>query len=182
MGKWIVYIAMSLDGYIAGKKWKMDRLNDFPNPNALEYGYPDLIEGIDTILMWKNTYVEILKLKEERPYKDCATYVMSRDPDLEIKTPNTQILNGLSPETVIKLHAKSKKNIWILWWWQVVSQCLEIGAVDEMVVSVLPVLLWKWIPLFTNMNKIMWLDLVKTESFDTGIVMLHYKKKEEVEE
>jgi hypothetical protein len=39
---------------------------------------------------------------------------MSRDPDLEIKTPNTHSINGLSPETVVKLHAKTQKNIWIL--------------------------------------------------------------------
>lgn len=182
MGKWIVYVAMSLDGFIAGRKGSMDWLNDFPNPDNLDYGYTDFIDTIDTILLGKNTYLQILKKNDERPYKDCTTYVMSRDPDLEITTENTHSINGLSPETVIKFHTKSKKNIWILWWGVVISQCLEIGAVDEMVISVLPLMLWKWTPLFTNMNKQMSLTLEKTESHNNWIVMLHYKKKEEVEE
>jgi dihydrofolate reductase len=89
-------------------------LNEVQNVNKLEYGYDSFIDSIDTILLGKNTYIEILKSHKEWPYKDCTTYVMSRDPDLEIKTPDTYGLNGLSPETVEKLHAKSQKNIWIL--------------------------------------------------------------------
>lgn len=182
MGKWIVYVTASLDGYIARRKGWLNRLKEVQECNELDYSYDGFIDSIDTILLGKNTYTQILKSHTEWPYKDFTTYVMSRDPDLEITTPNTHGINGLSPETVEKLHVKSKKNIWILWWWVVISQCLDLGVVDEMVISMVPILLWKWTPLFTGMNKEIWLTLVKTELLDSGTIMLHYKKQEAVVE
>lgn len=177
-----MYIATSLDGYIASEKGSVDRLNDFPNPDNLDYGYADFISGIDTIIMGKNSYVQILGMDTEWPYDDCTTYVMTRDPDLEIKSPDTHMMNGLSPETITKLHAKSQKNTWILWWWIVIAQCLDLGAIDEMIISLVPIILWKWIPLFPNKPKEIWFSLVNTEAHDTGIVTLHYKKLEEIVE
>ena len=176
MGKGILYIAMTLDGYIAREDGWLDWLNDIPNPDNLDYGYTDFISGIDTIIMGRVTYMEILGFDVKWPYQSCTTYVMSRDPDVEIKTPNTHSINGLSPETISKLHAKSEKNIWILWWWSIVSQCLDLDVIDEMILTIVPVVLWKWIKLFPNIPKETSFSLVKTESFDTGIVALHYKK------
>ena len=110
----IVYIASTLDGYIARKNGSIDRLTDFPNPDKLDYGYTDFIKNVDTIIMGNNTYTEILKFDGDWPYKDHSTYVVTRDPDLELSTPNTQMLTGLPPEKIKKLCDKAEKNVWIM--------------------------------------------------------------------
>jgi dihydrofolate reductase len=60
----------------------------------------------------------------------------------------------------------------------VISQCLDLGVVDEMIITLVPTFLWRWIPLCINNNKEFSLTLVKTEPYDTGVVKLHYKKQE----
>jgi len=55
-----VYIATSLDGYIAKPNGTLDWLNNIPNPDKSDYGYSDFIKHIDAIVMGKNTYQKVL--------------------------------------------------------------------------------------------------------------------------
>lgn len=66
-----LYVASSLDGFIARKNGELDWLMEHPNPNQLDYGYAEFLNGIDTVLMGRKTYEEILAFDVEWPYADC---------------------------------------------------------------------------------------------------------------
>ena len=56
----IVYIAQSLDGYIADKDGGIDWLSDIPNPEDNDFGFADFINKIDAIVMGRNTFQKVV--------------------------------------------------------------------------------------------------------------------------
>ena len=69
MKKNIVFIAKSLDGYIAGKNGELDWLHAIPNPENNDMGYTALMEEIDAIVMGRTTFETVLGFGIEWPYK-----------------------------------------------------------------------------------------------------------------
>ena len=55
-----VYIAQSLDGYIAGPDGDLDWLNNIPNPENDDFGFAYFLNQIDAIVMGRNTYEKVL--------------------------------------------------------------------------------------------------------------------------
>lgn len=88
MKKTKLFIATSIDGYIARKDGTLDWLDAIPNPDQLDYGYYAFYETVDTILMGRKTYEEVLGFGVDWPYPDCKTYVVSSNP-VDLKTENT---------------------------------------------------------------------------------------------
>ena len=173
-----LYIASSLDGYIARENGSLDWLTDLPNPEQSDYGYTALLSSIDTVVMGRNTYQEILGFGVEWPYSDCQTYVVSRADDLEIKTEKTEQVQDLNTEFFKTLKKESKKDVWLVGGGQLVSEFLRHRAIDEIMLCVIPVVLGNGIPLFPKGTPETQLDLIKTEAFSSGAVMLTYHKKE----
>jgi dihydrofolate reductase len=69
MKKNIVFIAKSLDGYIAGKNGELDWLNSTPNPDNSDMGFVDLMGEIDAVVMGRTTYETVIGFNVEWPYK-----------------------------------------------------------------------------------------------------------------
>ena len=67
-GKNTVYIATSLDGYIADRDGKLDWLESIPNPDGNDFGYSDFMENIDALVMGRNTYEVVLGFDIPWPY------------------------------------------------------------------------------------------------------------------
>lgn len=64
----IVYIATSLDGYIAGPNNDMDWLHQVPNPDGSDFGFADFMANIDALVMGRNTFEMVLSFGVEWPY------------------------------------------------------------------------------------------------------------------
>jgi dihydrofolate reductase len=62
MRKVVLYIAMSMNGFIARRDGKLDWLTSIRNPSEGDYGYMDLLQNIDTIIMGRKTYEELIKM------------------------------------------------------------------------------------------------------------------------
>lgn len=77
MGKIKVYIAASLDGYIARPDGDLDWLTEFPNPTKEDYGYNEMLTSVDTVIMGGRTYHELSCMDILWPYKDKKTFVVS---------------------------------------------------------------------------------------------------------
>jgi dihydrofolate reductase len=75
--KVILYIATSLDGFIAKKDGGLDWLETFPHPEKEDYGYVDLLNRIDVTLMGKNTFDFVAKYDGPFPYPNSTNYVFS---------------------------------------------------------------------------------------------------------
>ena len=172
-----LFIATTIDGYIAREDGSLDWLNDLPNPDRLDYGYLDFLESIDVLIMGRKTYEEILNFGIDWPYADRTSFIVSSDEDYMIKTPNTSLVHLINEDFISALRSDSKKNVWIVGGGQLIQEFLQYDAIDEMTLSIIPVILGKGIGLFQENEKELKFELIKSESFTTGVVNIEYKKK-----
>ena len=77
MKKVKLYIAASIDSYIARPDGDLEWLTGFPNPSKTDYGYKDFFASVDAVIMGNRTYQDILLMDVLWPYKDKETYVVS---------------------------------------------------------------------------------------------------------
>ena len=171
-----LFIAQTIDGFIAREDGSLDWLLGLPNPNQIDHGYNELINGVDMIIMGRKTYEELLALVEEWPYPNYKTYVVTGDQEYRVTTEQTFLLHQIDRETIEKLKSESTKNIWLVGGGMLITQFLNLDAIDEMTLSVIPVILGKGIRLFPNVPKETTFTLIKSESFETGVVNLVYRK------
>jgi dihydrofolate reductase len=172
-----LYIACSLDGYIARPNGELDWLNALPNPNSIDYGYNAFIEGIDTIIMGRSTYEEILGFRVEWPYGNCKTYIVTSNVSYTTITENTFVLNEINELQIGKLRSESQKDLWIVGGGQLITAFLNLNAIDEMQICIIPTIIGEGIQLFPKKPKETTFNLIKSESFATGTVMLTYRKR-----
>lgn len=64
-----VFIATSLDGYIADKAGNIDWLNSTPNPDQIDMGYSSFMENIDALVMGRTTFETVCSLDMDWPYQ-----------------------------------------------------------------------------------------------------------------
>ncbi|MEO1050756.1 MAG: dihydrofolate reductase family protein [Bacteroidota bacterium] len=173
-----VYIASSIDGYIARKDGALDWLDALPNPNQIDHGYADFYATIDTVIMGKSTYEEILGFDVAWPYANCLTYVLTSDDNYTLKTENTSRLASVSKSTINKIVVESKKNIWIVGGGQTIAEFLKYDSIDEMIICQIPTILGNGIRLFPEGVKETVFEMVRTEPFETGAVSVTYRRKQ----
>ena len=165
MTKILVYIATSLDGFVAREDGNIDWL-----PQDSESSYDVFYKSIDTVIMGKTTYDQVLTFGEY-PYKDKKSFVFTRtsknnDDNVEFVSDIEKFVKDGFPG--------AGKNIWLVGGAKIIVSFLKIGIVDEIITTIIPVLLGKGIPLFKNIENEIKLELVKTEKYDQ-LVDLHYK-------
>jgi dihydrofolate reductase len=76
------------------------------------------------------------------------------------------------------LKRASRNNIWLVGGGEIVTAFLNENAIDEMIISVIPILLGKGIRLFQHELKETRFGLVSAQTFETGVVNLVYRKSE----
>lgn len=175
MAEVILYVATSLDGYIARKDGNLDWLNGHSNPEGSDYGYDDLLAGTGTILMGRNTYEAILGFGISWPYPDHDTVVATRQSAYPVSTPRTSV----TPDAVAltrDLREKSAKDVWLVGGGNLVRSLIAEGLVDRLVLTLIPVVLGSGIPLFPEGTSESGWELVRTEAFAGGAVSLTYTK------
>ena len=165
MTKILVYIAISLDGFVAREDGSIDWL-----PESSESSYDVFYKSIDTVIMGKTTYDQVLTFGEY-PYNDKKSFVFTRtsknnDDNVEFVSDIEKFVKDGFPV--------AGKNIWLVGGAKIIASFFKIGVVDEIITTVIPVLLGKGIPLFQNIENETNLELVKTEKYDQ-LVDLHYK-------
>lgn len=169
--KVIVYIASSLDGYIASPNDDLSFLN-IVEKEGEDYGYQEFMKGIDTIIIGRRTYDKVLTIVPEHTYPGKDIYVITRTPKpgkdkLTFYTENLQQL-------VKELKQQHGKNIFVDGGAQIINELLKSKLIDELYISIIPILLGKGIPLFDNNRPEQSLKLNSTKQFEKGLVQLHY--------
>jgi dihydrofolate reductase len=168
MRKLIMFIATSLDGYIAGPDGEIDWLF-----SDQDYGYRDFYARIDTVIMGRKTYDLSLGF-DEYPYPETAAYVFSRTP----RRPDShaQFVADDVGAFVNQLKRQPGRDIWLVGGGQIVRECLVADAVDEFVISVHPILLGAGIPLFPAGFPKRSLALQHVQRFESGLVQTVYAR------
>ncbi|MDO8553813.1 MAG: dihydrofolate reductase family protein [Candidatus Micrarchaeota archaeon] len=165
MRKIILFIASSLDGFITGENGELDWL--FTDQ---DYGYTKFLSSTDCALMGRKTYETAIKLGDS-PKEGRKWYVFTHSS--EQNKENITFISDLVPFTK-KLRQQKGKNIWLIGGSEAISILMNAGLVDEIIISIHPILLGKGIPLFKNIGKIINLKLVKSTKFNSGLLQLHY--------
>lgn len=174
----ILYIAASVDGYIARPDGSVDWLPPPPEPGsspAEDYGYDDFIAGVGVVLMGRATYEQILSFSGDYPYPGTAGYVFSRSRAGE-RDEHAQFVDGVDlPGLVSRLKGEQEKNIWLVGGGQLVREFLRLDLIDRIELFILPVILGDGIPLFPLSTPLRRLTLAKCQSYPGGAVQLSYR-------
>lgn len=172
-----LYIATSLDGFIAREDGSVDWLDDLPNPNKLDYGYNDFIRSIDTVIMGRKTYDEVLDFDIDWPYKDCTSHIVSRNAGFQVSTDRTLVLHDLSKKALQEMKENAEKDIWLVGGGELVTAFLNLQAIDEMIIFFMPIILGSGLRLFPGSPAESKYTLVDSQAFETGVVMMTYRPK-----
>ena len=173
----IVFIATSLDGYIADKDGGVDWLHSIPNPENLDMGYVDLIDRTDAIIMGRKTFETVCSFDCDWPYSKpvfVLSYSMKTTP--EGYEGKVELIKGSAAEIIEAIHQKGYKNLYIDGG-VTIQNFLKEELIDEMVITIIPTLLGGGTPLFEELSKPMEFEHVKTEVFLNAIVQNHYRRK-----
>lgn len=171
--KIILYIATSLDGYIAKPNDDLSFLS-IVQKEGEDYGYTDFIKSIDTVIIGRKTYEWVMTQVPEFPHIDKNTFVITRTARPSIG--NIHFYTGNLKELVKRLKSEQGTNIFCNGGSEIVNELLKENLVDEFIISVIPILLGDGIPLFKNGRPEQKLQLLSSKQFDTGLVQLHYKR------
>lgn len=169
--KVILYIAISLDGYIAQSDDDLTFLS-MVEQKGEDYGYTKFIETIDAVIVGRRTYDKVLSMGYDFPHSDKESYIITRTPRPAIGSVN--FYSGDLKDLVLKLKKASGKNIFVDGGAEVVHQLLLDDLIDELYISIIPILLGDGIPLFRKGRPEVTLTLTNSTAFAKGLVQLHY--------
>lgn len=175
MRKIMIYIAMSLDGYIADVTGGVGWLNgDGSDKNSIG-SYNQFIEDVDTVILGYNTYNQIVtELSPDKwVYDGLMTYVLTHKSLTDSK--NIIFTQQDIESLLLKLKSESGKNIWICGGANLINQVVELDLIDQYCVSIMPTILGDGIRLFNKYYKEKRLSLIETREYN-GIVDLVYKR------
>jgi dihydrofolate reductase len=161
-------VAMSLDGYIAGPKGEADWITLDPDIN-----FAEIWSQFDTLLMGRRTYEAATARLGKGPIERRKTVVVSRTLH-ETNHPGVTILRNLSHDQIQNIRSQSSKDIWLFGGGELSRLLLEMGEVDTIEVSIVPVLLGGGIPLFRTPAHQTKLKLSSHKVYRSGRVSLTY--------
>ena len=176
MRKISLFIAMSLDGYIAKPNDDLSFLK-IVEKEGEDYGYAEFTARIDTIIIGRKTYDYVLKEIGASHYDNGQrdVYVITRTERPQVG--RTTFYTGNLTELVDRLKSESGKNIYCDGGAEAINELLKHDLIDEFIISVIPVLLGNGTRLFKDGRPEEILEFITTKTFETGLTQLHYKRK-----
>lgn len=173
----IVFIATSLDGYIADKDDGLDWLQYIPNPENLDMGWIDLLDRVDAVVMGRRTFEKVCSFDCVWPYSK-PVFVLSNSmksipDDYEGKA---EPIRGSLSNVIETIHQKGHKHLYIDGG-LTIQGFLKEDLIDEMVITIIPILLGGGTPLFGKLPEQIAFEHVETEVFLNAIVQNHYLRR-----
>jgi dihydrofolate reductase len=175
-----VYIAVTVDGFIADAAGGVGFLDEFPSSDGDDMGFGDFLASIDAVIMGRASFEKVLSFGRDMwAYGEKAVTVWTRRPD-DLEIPEhlrgTVSASSLSPKELFsELEKKGHRHAYIDGGLTVRS-FLEEDLVDEMQLTRVPLLLGRGIPLFgSGMERRIKLEHAKTQAYPNGMVTSCYR-------
>lgn len=171
----VLYIAMSLDGYIADKNGKVDWLDGQGDEENVDT-YSAFVKDVDTVVMGWNTYHQVVSelSPDEWVYQDLTSYVITHR--VQPSTEKIKFVDSDPCDLVRKLKREPGKKIWICGGGKIIHSLMRGGLVEEYHIAVIPTLLGGGIRLFEEMPQEVKLRLTDTRVYN-GITELIYIRR-----
>tara|TARA_R110000796_G_scaffold71409_3_gene162018 strand:+ start:5370 stop:5921 length:552 start_codon:yes stop_codon:yes gene_type:complete len=180
MRKISLFIATSLDGYIAKPNDDLSFLK-LVEKEGEDYGYEQFTDTIDTLIIGRKTYDYVIKEIGSSHYdngqRDVYVITRTRRPSAG----RTTFYTGSLTDLVKQLKSENGKNIYCDGGAEVINELLKNDFIDELIISIIPVLLGNGTRLFKDGRSEQLLEFVTAKTFDTGLIQLHYNRKKHKE-
>jgi len=167
----IVYVAVSADGFIARPDGAVDWL-ERPRPQG-NYGMGTFYRSIDTCVLGRKTYDLSVSFGMAGGYAGKKNYVFSRTLS-KAASPEVSVVSEDVTAFAERLRSEKGKDIWLVGGAEIVAAFLDVGQVDEFIIHVIPTMIGEGIPLVAPRHRNLPLKLLVTKSFTDGVVKLHY--------
>lgn len=172
--KVILYIAASLDLHITKPNDDLSFLS-LVEKDGEDYGYNQFIHSVDTVIIGRKTYDWVMKHVPEFVHKDKDCFVITRT--TKPSEGKIQFYTGDLKELVLNLKQKVGKNIFVDGGAEIVNELMKHHLIDEIILSIIPVILGEGVKLFKDGIPEEKLILESSRSFEKGLVQLHYHIK-----
>ena len=169
-----LYIACSLDGFIAREDGSIDWLTEYENNSETDYGYSEFYSSIGTVLMGRKTYEQVLGFGDW-PYGEKKSYVFTRQNEPLRREKYVEFVSGDVGEFARRLKENTEEDIWLVGGSQLIKVFLEEDLVDDMIVFVVPIILGSGISLFDRIGREIRLKTGRVERYENGLVRVDYE-------
>lgn len=170
--KVIVHIGTSADGYIARSDGDLDWLTSRPAPKGF-YGMNAFMKSVDTKVLGRKTYEVSLQMGAKFDSQS-RTIVFSRHPPPTNAPSGVEFVREAIGPFMSRVREQPGKDIWLMGGGEIIASFLDAEAIDEFVISVVPVFIGEGIPLIARRHRHVPLELRSVERFEDGLVQLHY--------
>jgi dihydrofolate reductase len=175
MGKVILNIAASVDGFIATADGGVGWLDPF-NHGGEDYGFGEFLKTVDVNIQGANTYKQVLGFDIDWPYESVSFVVTNEELD-KPEGADIEFHSGDLKKLISNVNSVAKKDIWLIGGAQLTQSLLRESLIDEMIISVMPVLLGSGISLFGATEIPVELTLLKSQDYGSGVVQVHYSTR-----
>lgn len=173
MGKIFCGMAMSLDGYISSSNGDLSWLNKAMKRGE-DYGFAEMMGRTGSYIMGANTYRESMQYAGSGGDKT-KTYIVTHDENMEKTGDNVEFFNGDLKELAERAKAETDKDVYLYGGSNLVHQFINEDLVDELNISVIPILLGGGVSFFGKTEEWKKLKLRECKEFESGIVILRYE-------
>lgn len=173
----IVFIATSIDGFIADKEGGLDWLHSIPNPDSNDMGYRELIDRVDALIMGRVTFETVCGFDCDWPYTKPVFVLSNSLKNIDEKYKDkVQLVNGDIKDVVKELNHKGFKSLYIDGG-TTIQSFLKEDLIDEMIITTIPILLGGGFPLFNETPNKLSFELKESKVFLNQIVQNHFIRK-----
>jgi len=175
-----VFIATSIDGFIADKDGKIDWLHDISSAEGEDMGYVQFMTASDALVMGRNTFETVLGFDIPWPYEK-PVFVLSNN----LKTipehlqGKVKIVSGSLEEVLADIHQQGYRQLYIDGG-KCIQSFLAADLIDEMVLTTIPVLLGSGLPLFGELEQQLKFDCCESKVYFDSVVQSHFVRKREI--
>ena len=162
----VLYIAASLDGYIARDNGEIDWLKGNNDNLNVDYGYDKFYNSIDTVIMGRITYEQIINelSPDNWVYKDKKCYVATTK---KYKSDSrVEYISDNVVEFIKTLKSQQGKDIWLVGGGKLIDEIIKQNIIDKYIITIIPIILGSGVPLFIGKNPEIRLKLIESKKID----------------
>lgn len=171
-----VFIATSLDGFIARNDGNLDWLTEASqSATGEEYGYDELVQSIDYLVMGRGTFEAVAQFPDW-PYEGTKVIILSKKIEVLPKglENKAELYRGSIEKLYERFQQEDCQGLYIDGG-KTVQSFLRAGLVTDIIITKIPILLGEGLPLFGKLEKDIPLKLIEVKGFPSGFVRMHYQ-------
>lgn len=175
MVKTSVYVATSLDGFIARPDGELDWLESIEQVEGEDFGFAEFIESIDVLVMGRTTYEAVRGFDVPWPYDKPVVVLASSPVEIPDELADSVRWSNADPATLLEeLRRLAMSHVYVDGG-KTIQSFLRAGLIDQLIITRVPILIGQGIPLFGALDSDIDLEHIATSSYTNGLTQSTYE-------